>query len=104
MIEPWNLTETQRRQFREAHATQRAGGETPGTDDKILRLTPREAVQLEEALDSGDDELEIVPEHHNDLGDWCPHSGKRTADGTCPLYCRHADEIVDFDAGERDDG
>jgi hypothetical protein len=50
-----------------------------------------------------DDELETVPEHHNDLGDWCPSSGGRTADGTCPQYCRHADELVGFDAGERDE-
>lgn len=48
-----------------------------------------------------DDELERVPEHHNDLGDWCPGSGRRTSDGTCPQYCRHADELTGFDAGER---
>jgi hypothetical protein len=49
------------------------------------------------------EELEEVPDHHNDLGDWCPRSGERTADGTCPVYCREADEITGFDAGERDD-
>ncbi len=49
-----------------------------------------------------DDELTEVPEHHNDLGDWCPSSGGKTSDGTCPQYCRHADELVGFDAGERD--
>lgn len=43
-----------------------------------------------------------VPQHHNDLGDHCPHSGHRTPDGTCPVYCKHADEMVGFDAGDRD--
>jgi hypothetical protein len=40
-----------------------------------------------------------VPEHHNDLGDWCPYSGTETADGTCPQFCAEADDITGFDAG-----
>jgi hypothetical protein len=50
--------------------------------------------------DSGD--LEEVPDHRNDLGDGCPRSGERTADGTCPLYCHEADVLVGFDAGDRE--
>jgi hypothetical protein len=49
-----------------------------------------------------DDELEEVPDHRNDLGDWCPRSGERTGDGTCPLYCHEADVLVGFDAGDRE--
>ena len=45
----------------------------------------------------------IIPEHDNDLGDWCPDSGKRPADGTCPQYCRDADEQAGFDAGREND-
>ena len=52
--------------------------------------------------DDGDDELAEVPSHRNDLGDWCPRSGERTADGTCPLYCHDADVQVGFDAGDRE--
>lgn len=48
------------------------------------------------------DGLEEVPEHRNDLGDGCPFSGGRSADGTCPLFCREADDLVGFDAGDRD--
>lgn len=43
-----------------------------------------------------------VPEHDNDLGDWCPYSGTRTADGTCPQFCAEADKITGFDAGDRE--
>jgi hypothetical protein len=43
-----------------------------------------------------------VPDHRNDLGDWCPRSGEGTADGTCPLYCHEADVITGFDAGDRE--
>lgn len=43
-----------------------------------------------------------VPDHRNDLGDWCPLSGERTADGTCPVYCHEADVAVGFDAGDRE--
>lgn len=50
-----------------------------------------------------DEELAQVPEHHNDLGDWCPDSGSRTADGTCPQSCKEADDIVGFDTGRDDD-
>lgn len=46
--------------------------------------------------------LEEVPGHRNDLGDWCPHSGERTEDGTCPVYCLEADIITGFDAGDRE--
>lgn len=49
-----------------------------------------------------DDELEEVPSHHNDLGDWCPLSGRRTPDGTCPQFCADADELAGFDAGDRE--
>ena len=38
----------------------------------------------------------VVPDHGNDLGDWCPYSGTRTANGTCPQYCLEADEITGF--------
>lgn len=48
-------------------------------------------------------DLAEVPDHHNDLGDACPDSGKLTADGTCPQYCREADDLVGFDAGDRDE-
>ena len=48
------------------------------------------------------DGLEEVPDHRNDLGDWCPRSGERTADGTCPLYCHEADVLVGYDAGDRE--
>ncbi len=48
------------------------------------------------------DGLEEVPEHRNDLGDGCPHSGSRTADGTCPQYCHEADVLTGFDAGDRE--
>ncbi|HEY1705650.1 MAG TPA: hypothetical protein VGG75_38685 [Trebonia sp.] len=49
------------------------------------------------------DGLEQVPEHRNDVGDWCPYSNRiRTADGTCPLYCEEADRLAGFNA-ERDD-
>lgn len=54
-----------------------------------------------------DDGLEAVPSHRNDLDDWCPFGadgdGARTADGTCPQFCREADEIVGFDAGRDED-
>jgi hypothetical protein len=43
-----------------------------------------------------------VPDHRNDLGDWCPRSSESTADGTCPLYCHEADVITGFDAGDRE--
>ena len=49
------------------------------------------------------DELEKVPDHHNDLGDWCPRSGELTADGTCPVFCREADGLAGFDAGRDDE-
>lgn len=49
--------------------------------------------------DTCPDGLEEVPSHRNDLGDWCPRSGERTADGTCPVYCREADEMAGFEAG-----
>jgi hypothetical protein len=48
------------------------------------------------------DGLEHVPDHKNDVGDWCPWSGSRTADGTCPQFCHAADLIVGYDAGDRD--
>jgi hypothetical protein len=48
-------------------------------------------------------ELVEVPAHHNDLGDYCPRGGERTADGTCPVFCREADELVGFDAGRVDE-
>ncbi len=47
------------------------------------------------------DGLEEVPSHRNDLGDHCPYSGSRSADGTCPLSCHEADVLVGFDAGDR---
>lgn len=53
------------------------------------------------ALENDDDEQ--VPEHRNDLGDYCPDSGTRTADGTCPQFCREADDMAGFDAGREDD-
>ena len=49
------------------------------------------------------EEMEEVPDHHNDLGDWCPDSGTYTKDGTCPQFCRHADDLVGFDAGDREE-
>jgi len=52
--------------------------------------------------DNSLDGLEEVPDHRNDLGDWCPRSGERTADGTCPLYCHEADVLTGFDAGDRE--
>jgi hypothetical protein len=48
------------------------------------------------------DFLEEIPDHRNDLGDWCPRSGEYSAGGTCPLYCHEADVLVGFDAGDRE--
>ena len=48
------------------------------------------------------DGLERVPEHRNGLGDWCPYSGLRSADGTCPQFCKEADDLAGFDAGRED--
>jgi hypothetical protein len=53
--------------------------------------------------DGLDDFLVRVPDHHNDLGDWCPRSGEYSADGTCPLFCREADDIMGIDAGRDED-
>jgi hypothetical protein len=50
----------------------------------------------------GTGEMEEVPDHHNDLGDFCPNSGEYTEDGTCPQFCHEADVIVGFDAGDRE--
>jgi len=50
------------------------------------------------------DGLEEVPDHRNDIGDWCPWSNTRTADGTCPQFCHEADLFTGFDAGDRDLG
>ena len=50
------------------------------------------------------DGLEQVPGHRNDLGDWCPFSGQRSADGTCPQFCKEADDLAGFDAGRDDCG
>jgi hypothetical protein len=45
------------------------------------------------------DDDEEVPSHRNDFGDWCPFSGSRTSDGTCPQFCEEADDLAGFDAG-----
>lgn len=55
------------------------------------------------APDDALDGLEEVPSHSNDLGDWCPLGGQRTADGTCPLFCEEADDLAGFDAGREED-
>lgn len=60
------------------------------------------AVEQVCGLPPDDDELEEVPQHRNDLGDWCPRSGERTGDGTCPVYCHEADVLAGFDAGDRE--
>ena len=49
-----------------------------------------------------EDDLEEIQDHRNDLGDWCPYSGQRSADSTCPLYCHEADVAAGFDAGDRE--
>lgn len=77
------------------------GGPPIGTNpDRYAALSPDWPSASGDPLD--DDELEEVPSHRNDLGDWCPSSGKRTADGTCPQYCHEADVLVDYDAGDRE--
>ncbi len=48
------------------------------------------------------DDDEEVPDHRNDLGDWCPDSGALTASGTCPQFCHEADVLAGFDAGDRE--
>lgn len=65
--------------------------------------TPTSLTPGENLSQGGDDNLVLVPEHRNDLHDWCPRSGERTADGTCPVYCAEADRIVGFDAGRDED-
>ncbi len=47
------------------------------------------------------DGFEEVASHVSDIGDWCPRSGERTADGTCPVFCHAADIAAGFDAGDR---
>lgn len=76
------------------------GGPPIGTNpDRYAALSPDWPPASGDPLDH--DELKEVPSHRNDLGDWCPSSGKRTADGTCPQYCHEADVLVDYDAAGR---
>lgn len=48
----------------------------------------------------------VIPEHSNDIGDWCPHSGMVVnldtyTDTRCPQGCGDSDS--DDAAGEWDD-
>lgn len=39
-----------------------------------------------------DIKLDEVPEHSNDIGDWCPYSGTMQPGGECPQWCRQASD------------
>jgi len=77
-----------------------------GDVDDWYRRTAGWRAQAEQAIRSAagefdDVEIDEVPNHSNDSGDWCPYSGTMTQGGECPQGCRQAsDPDYDFDDDE----